>query len=129
MKNKVIQCFMNVNFANQHDGLTSIAKKAGLAVDKQEKGDLIVFLNRDQTKVKILAPSGGGGPLVLAYARFRSRIDLAAVQYLSLAFDGGKINFDEALKKAVEAALVKRETMKAAGKKVSPLTAQRMLTA
>lgn len=121
--NKVTQCFLNVHMSLAHQGLTAIAKSAGIKIEKLDRGNLIVFLNRRQDKIKVLAPSGVGGPIVMAYAVFDHRINLEAIQYLSLAFDGSKLNFDLALKTAVEMALVRKRSE---FKKLSPLTAARL---
>lgn len=104
--NRIAHCFFDVPMVNQHDGLTRIAKKeAGIDTAELSKGEMLLFLNRANDKIKVLS-SIGKGPrnIVLAYWRGKpgQAIDRLAIQYIAQAFNGTAINYTDALKRAME---------------------------
>src|SRR4051794_35646980 len=104
---RVIQCFMNVNMGNGHDGLKAIARRgANINADEMGPGEYLVFINRKREKIKVLCTGGEGTQktLVFAYARYKHAIDLNAIQFIPHAFQGGNFNFDRALQLALETA-------------------------
>lgn len=106
MANKLVHVFFDVNLGCQHDGLSLEAKKVG-KIDTEDlaAGELLLFINRRRDKIKVLA-SIGRGPrnCVLAYWRGKDKqvLDEMAIQYIARAFDGTTINYNQALRKAIE---------------------------
>lgn len=98
---KIKQVFFNVSMINGHDGLTRIVKLEQKKVPNEHRvraeqlnpGELLVFINTQRNKLKILAANG-----VMAYLKLRSgRLDLQAIQYIPNALQGNTIDYDKAL--------------------------------
>ena len=100
----------NCNMALSHDGLNAVAVKLKVDPAKLERNELIVFLNRAKTRMKVL----GGGGAVIGYVRMsdKSRIPLEAIQYLPEVFsNSGKIDINQAVEKLLVTRLkLNRET-------------------
>lgn len=102
MSDGIIQCFLNTSMINGHDGLTAIAKKAGIKVSSITPGSYVVFVNAAQDRIKVFAANN-----VVAYVRLgRGRkVDLRVIREIPQVFSGASINYDEALEKVVTKAL------------------------
>lgn len=113
--NRVIRCFLNVRLSSGHVGLAEFAKKNKLNVTALNPGEYVVFINRAQDRVKVYASNN-----IIAYLRLPSgqRLDLRVIQQIPSAFNGTKINYDEALRETLLREL-KRPRVRAVA---SPLT-------
>lgn len=107
---KEIAVVDNCNMALSHDGLNAVAIRLKVDPAKLERNELIVFLNRAKTRMKVL----GGGGAVIGYVRMsdKSRIPLEAIQYLPEVFsNSGKIDINQAVEKLLVTRLkLNRET-------------------
>lgn len=114
---KIIQLVVDVNMGLGHPGLIEVARKFNLDATQLGDSDLLMFLNRDRSKLKILGKQG----IVLGYLRMpgSQKIMLEAIQYLPQTFGGAGFNYDEALKKALAERLVTRQNGKP--KRTGPL--------
>lgn len=105
-KTGILQCFLNVDMRNAHDGLSVIAKKNGIDPEKIEPGSFIVFINSARTKLKVYASDQ-----VVAYLRLESgrKLNMNVIRELPRVFNGRSIKYDEALKSVVESAISKKQ--------------------
>ena len=104
---KVKKVFFNVHLGYGHDGLSEWAYATEkVRVDKMDKHDVLVFINRAQDKVKVIGQQG----TVLGYYRAppKCRIVLEAIQFIPAAFGGAGFNFDQAQKLALIERLKKK---------------------
>ena len=118
MSTNIVLLIDNVHMGLGHDGLTKLAKKFKRDPMSLGQGELLMFLNRKRDKLKIMGHRG----LVLGYLKMPggNRIMLDAIQYIPKAFGArGEIDYDSALKKALETRLLK------ASRPTSPLEAFR----
>lgn len=119
---KIIQLVVDVNMGLGHPGLIALCKENfKLDVTKLRDGELLMFLNRDRSKLKILGKQG----LVLGYLRMPNgrKIMLEAIQYLPATFGGAGFNYDSALERALNERLI--STQGASKRRVSALEAYR----
>lgn len=108
---KIIQLFTNVHMGLGHDGLGAIAKQHKKDPAKLGAGEVLMFLNRQHDKLKVLGPFG-----VLAYLRMpnNNRITLEAIQFIPTCLGGdGSIDYDTALKQAMLNTMASRASKKA----------------
>lgn len=124
---KLLHIIWDVDMRCSHDGLTAIASKKNKALANLKIGEMVCFVNHSKNRVKILAGSEVGYP-VLGYYRARSgSIDIQAIQYIPQAFRGGKIDYSGALKKSLLKRLpVKRVPSKPTTRHSSPPILQTM---
>lgn len=109
----------NVHMGLGHDGLTLVAKKFSVDPARLGDGEIVMFLNRGRDKLKIMGKQGK----VIGYLKMpnKSRIMLDAIQYIPQCFGAdGSLNYDAAIKKALEERLAKQRS-----KPTSPLQAFR----
>lgn len=121
-KTKILQVIENVHMGLGHQGLALLCKtKFKLDLNKLEDGTLVMFINRDKNKLKIIGHQG----IVLGYLRMphERKIMMEAIQYLPQTFGATGWNYDEALKKALESRLVQ----KTSSTKVGPLQLYRAM--
>lgn len=100
IKGLVDNCHMGLG----HEGLQALClSNFGMDLTKLKPGEVVVFLNRDKTKLKLM----GAENKCLGYLRMHrgEKIDLHAVQYLPQAFGGHGFDYSEALKKSMLAKL------------------------
>lgn len=103
---RVIQCFLNTDLRNGHDGLSVIAKGSGINVTALQPGQYVVFINTAKNKLKIYTANN-----VVAFFRATSGqpIDLNTIRLIPLAFrSNGHLDYDRALKQVIEQALYRR---------------------
>jgi hypothetical protein len=105
MRSEIVQCFLNADMRNGHDGLAQLAKKHELNVLKLEPGQYIVFVNSARDRVKVYAASN-----VIAYLKLaRGKIDMNTIQEIPKAFRGtGRIDYDAALKEALTKSMARK---------------------
>lgn len=111
VKQQILQCFFDADLRNGHDGLAAIAKKKKIDVTKLEPGRYIVFVNSSKDKIKMYAASN-----VVAYYKCRAgeKLNLLAIREIPKSFTAsGQIDYDSALKIAIEKALARRARRKA----------------
>jgi hypothetical protein len=106
MSGKILQCFLNVNMQNGHDGLADICKTNGIKVKEIEPGSYVVFINTARDKLKLYAAGQ-----VLAYLRLEKgqKLNMQVIKELPRVFDGRQINYDLALKKVIEDMMAKKQ--------------------
>lgn len=98
---KLLAAIANVSMALGHDGLSIVAKKFNIKVEKLEDGELVLFINKQRDRLKMIGAKG----VVLGYVRMPKgqSLPVGAIQYLPQAFSGdGKINVDSAIATYVE---------------------------
>lgn len=97
---RIFKVVLGVHMGLGHDGIAELLKEqVKIDVKKLNDGDLILCLNRQGDKMKIMGRKG----LVLGYLRMPNgqRIMLDALQYIPRTFGGGTFNYDAAAKKAL----------------------------
>lgn len=98
-KQRVIRCFLASDMRNGHLGLASLAKEAGVNVDKLEPGEYVAFVNSARDRLKVYAHNN----VVAYFYKKGTAIDLRAIAGIPQAFGGsGKMDYDAALKKTLE---------------------------
>ncbi len=100
----------SVHMGLGHAGLAELAKKLKVDPASLEPGQLLLFINNAQDKVKIM---GGRGTVIGYYKHPRGRINLEALQYVPASFGGGEIKFDTALRRAVTGQLARKRSANA----------------
>ena len=97
--NKIKRCFLNVNMAMQHDGLTALAKEHKVSLPNLDDGEHVVFINRAKNRLKLYSKGN-----VIHYLRLEGNrtIDLNTVQIIPDCLKGQKIDYDMAIKKTLE---------------------------
>jgi len=99
-KNRIVSngYFANSDMRCGHTGLAAIAKKRGINLDNLGVGDLVVFVNSKQDKVKV-ATAG----YTLSYLRMPSgqRINPGVISLIPKFFNGGQINYSGALRQVI----------------------------
>lgn len=105
MSGKLLRVFLNVDMRNGHDGLSLIAKDNAIKTSEIESGSYVVFINSQRTKLKMFAAGQ-----VVAYLRMSQgrTINMNVIKELPSVFNGKQINYDVALKTAVETAMAKK---------------------
>lgn len=99
----IVQCFLNTDMRNMHNGLAKIAKKHGIETQTLEAGQYVVFINSAKTKIKIFASND-----TISYTRSSGgRLQMEAIQNIPRCFGGSRFNYDEALKLVLEKLLTK----------------------
>lgn len=104
---RLVAAISNISMNLSHDGLSAVADKHGIKMDKLEDHELVLFINRARDKLKLLGAKG----VVLGYVRTRKgqTLPLGAVQFIPETFSGrGNINIDGAISKYLTQHLAKR---------------------
>lgn len=107
---RVLQCFFNADLRNGHEGLQQIATEAGLDVGKLSPGQYVIFVNAKRDRLKLYAANH-----VVAYykAPAGQSINLLTIQEIPRAFmSTGRIDYDVALKAAIEKTMERRARRK-----------------
>ncbi len=99
----ILRVFLNANLRSGHDGLTELAKEHGIKTDKIEPGSFVVFVNSQKNKIKVYAAND-----VIAYCRLPQGrvVNMNTIRELPHVFNGRAIDYDKALKLAVEKQLL-----------------------
>lgn len=96
--NRVLHVFRNADLRSGHHGLSALAAGAKRYTSDLKEGEFLVFINRRADKIKVYAANE-----TVAYHRSTTgRIEMTALQHIPKVFSGGKFNFDEATRKALE---------------------------
>ena len=94
--NRVVQVFFNSDLRCGLDGLTIIAKKAGVNSDDLSDGEFLVFINKKKNMMRVFH-----GNMFTHYRPESGRVNYGMIQHLPRSFNGTKFDFSEALKRAV----------------------------
>lgn len=97
---RIFKVVLGVHMGLGHDGIAELLKEqVKIDVRNLNDGDLILCLNRQGDKMKLLGHKG----LVIGYLRMpdKQKIMLDALQYIPMTFGGGSFNYDAAAKKAL----------------------------
>lgn len=108
----IVRCFLDTNMALAHDGLSEIAKRAGIKINDLEPGEYVAFVNRAKDRFKIYAAQN-----VIAYWRARKgdRLDLRVIREIPRVFNGSAIgDYDKALERVLAPRLAKASPLIAA---------------
>lgn len=98
---RVVRCFLDVDLRLGHLGLALVSSKKGVRIETLSQGEFVMFLNRDQNKLKLYAANN-----VIAYLRLpRGHIDLRTIQMIPSSFHGGKIDYPYAVRKMLDSSL------------------------
>lgn len=111
---RLVAAIGNVSMNLGHQGLALVAKKFNITFEKMEDTQLVLFINKQRDKLKLMGSKG----VVLGYVRMPQgqRLPVGAIQFIPQTFSGdGRIDIDTAVKTYVENALKTR------GKTMSPL--------
>lgn len=94
MKRNLVRVFFSSDMRCSHKGLKLICEENNFSPSENE---LVVFVNRKQTMFKLLS-----GPDTVGFYKSPSgRVTMDAIQYLPEAFNGHRINFNSAIKRAL----------------------------
>lgn len=103
-RSTVMKVFLETHMGMQHRGLTELAKRVRIYVDKMPHGTLLCFVSKSRLALKLLACNATENP-VLAYKRFASPIaDLDVLEEIPKAFNQqSNISLGQGLESALEA--------------------------
>lgn len=102
--NIIRKCIMDADLRGGHDYLARLAMTGGLDITTLKQGDVVVFLNRKQDKVKVYAHNN-----IIAYWRSPSgRISLDMIRWIPRCFNGKDFDFNQATKKMIETAMLRK---------------------
>jgi len=101
---KIIRVVHPVHMGLGHHGLKLMLKKlVKIDVTKLGVGEFVMCLNKKKDKLKMI----GGGGHVIGYLNTGRKIMLESVQYIPDCFGANGIDYDEAVRKALNERLGK----------------------
>lgn len=103
-RGKIARVFFDVYMNKAHRGLSALAAEHKCDVTKLEQGEYVMFINSKNTALKMYAPGN-----VVAHLKLPSgmTLDREVIAMIPNFFNGGKINYDAALKATLERRLAK----------------------
>lgn len=107
MTPRIVAAIANVHMGLGHEGLALIAKKFNINFKKLQDGELVLFINRNKDKLKVMGPQ----QQVLGYIRMPDgrKFPLDAIQWLPQTFSGsGEINLEAAIEKSIQESMDKK---------------------
>lgn len=104
--NKLMRYFSDVDFRNNHDGLRTIALKAGIDVSKLNCGEYLIFVNRNRTALKMFAPNNTVAHLKMPG---NAKLNLKCIELLPTFFNGHSLDYTSALRKVILEDLQKKK--------------------
>lgn len=91
---------------NRFDGLSEIAKKNGIDVQKLKPGQFLVFINSEKTMITVYAANN----IIASHRSTRGRIDERAIALIPETFlMKGRLDYDDALRDTLVQELSKRQ--------------------
>lgn len=111
MSGSIRQCFLNVSMGNRHHGLQEIARRSGINLSSLTPDSYLVFVNSARDKIAMLVgPQTQKTLQTMAYVRLERgrKVDLRIIKEIPRCFQGRSLNYDEALKLAIDKALAKK---------------------
>jgi hypothetical protein len=103
--------FFNVSMGKRHDGLAQVAEDAGVKLKDMEPGDYLIFVNAARDKVALLVGKQDKSVIQpMAYYRLGKgqTIDLNVIKYLPRHFNGRTLNYDAAMREALDDVLKRK---------------------
>ncbi len=102
--NSLISVFPNADLRSGHAGLRKVALKSKKDPAALEPGQLLLFINRAQSAIKMFAANN----IIIHYKSPRGYIDFQTIKYLPACLEGGELNYNKALAKVFQDTLGKR---------------------
>lgn len=98
------------NMQRQHNGLIQHLADLGIKFQDLKKGDVVAFLNRKETMLRVLAvlPEKNSLGFVGTYKSPHGRVPLEAIQYITHAMGGDGFHMNKAIRMGLEKLLGKR---------------------
>lgn len=112
---QIRRVFLNVSMTNRIDGLQRIAEGSGIKLNDLEPGSYLVFVNAAKDKLAMLVGvHNEESRQIMAYKKLEGdrKLDLRVIAEIPRYFDGKRLNYDDALKSAVEAAMARKDKHK-----------------
>lgn len=93
----IIRYFPEVVMSNGHNGLSKLAKDAGIDPAKLKPGEYLMFVNKSQTALKMYTPGN-----VVAHLKMpgTQKLNPRTITMLPRFFNGKEINYNGALREA-----------------------------
>lgn len=92
MKPTIIHCFYDADMRCSHQGLSLLAKKEGVHIERLKQGRFVCFINAKGDRVKLLTTEN-----VLVYLKSKERITEEQIRSIPKLFYGSTFNFKKAL--------------------------------
>lgn len=94
-ESRILRVVFNTDLRNNHDGLTTIAKRLKIDTSKLKPGEFVVFINTAKTALKLFAAGQ-----VVAHFRMPSyrKMDMRIIGLIPRFFNGRELKYDDALK-------------------------------
>lgn len=94
-----INYFPETHLGQAHKGLSTLAKKKKIDVDKLRPGEYVIFMNRRRNALKMFTCMNGIFHHKLPYESLR--YDLRFIKLIPRFFNGKELNYDGALKEII----------------------------
>lgn len=102
---RIVQVFLNADMRQGHSGLKKLAESYGIYPELFERGEYLVFINRQQKMLKVMA----GKDLIAFYKSPSGRLTMESIQYIPEAFlSDGNFEMGLAIKRALTQAFERR---------------------
>lgn len=95
---EIARVFFDVHMSLNFQGLSRILKDHKIKPETLDTSDLVIFMNRKMTKFKLLI----GQNYLVYHSNGNKRVNLEAIQYFPQFFDGKRLDFKAAEKRALE---------------------------
>lgn len=108
---RLLYVIPETNMACQHVGLVKQLKERGIDFKKFKPGDIVAFLNRRETMLRVMAvlPEKDTFGLLASYRSPHGRVPLEAIRYIPEAFGGGSFDMNKAIEKGLFDLLSKKK--------------------
>lgn len=91
-KGTIIEVIYDSDLRRSHLGLTKLARKHGINIDRLKEGRFVMFLNSKQNRLKLLTCNG-----VLVYLKSEHEITKEQIERIPTLFYGPKFDFKKAI--------------------------------
>lgn len=113
MKPRIQRVFLNVSMSNRIEGLQKIAIGSGIKLHELDPQSYLIFVNAAKDKVAMLVGSATKNKehtQIMAYKKMGAgqAIDLRVLAEMPRYFDGKRLDYDQALNAALDAALKRK---------------------
>lgn len=98
---EIARVYLDTHMGMGFDGLKSIMRKSKVDPDSLTAGKFTVFINRKQTKFKVLI----GSSFLIYHNNGERKFPLEAISHFPTFFDGKKLDFSRAVEKVIMAKL------------------------
>jgi hypothetical protein len=101
---RIVQLILNADMRFRHNGLSDLAKKAGVEVENLSEGHFVVFINAKRNYLALY----GARNLLACLKLNRGHIDMEIIQTIPKIFmSKGRIDYDHALQILLEKKLIR----------------------